>query len=174
VEEPFYRNHQERQSGEVLIMGSLAPSELPEALNGIEFGAVWRHELQGEFVAALLTPGLVQQGMVVAHIVNDQHHLSFCVAADLPKSFEKAEKGLGIEDIFLPLVPKLAVTYPNGPIVAHALTGGIVHDHRVLGLRGYPHATPGAMQLEVDLVQSPKVHRLILGQLTKFFYIPLV
>ena len=59
-EEPFHREHQEGQSGEVLVMGSLAPGELPETLNGIVLGAVGRHELQGELVAALLAPGLVQ------------------------------------------------------------------------------------------------------------------
>ena len=45
----------------------------------------------------------------------------------------------------------------------------MVQEHRVFALRWYPHTTPGAMLVEMDLIGRPQINLRIPRQFLEFF-----
>ncbi len=62
------------QFGEVSVMSSFSPRDLPNSLNGIEFRAVGRHELQRKSLMATQPPVSMKLGMVVSDVIDDEHN----------------------------------------------------------------------------------------------------
>lgn len=156
---------------EVAIMSSFSPNELPDPFDGIEFWAVGRHEFQRKTLPAFLAPCRVEPGVVVADVVNDEHHSPSRVRADAPQALEKSKESLAIELAFLPAVNELPVPEPDRPEVSDAFSGRVVKHDRVFDLRRYPHATPRTVLLKPHFVHSPQVHPPIPSQRVQFFYI---
>lgn len=107
--------------------------------------------------------------MVIPGVVDDHHHTSAGMAADAAQLLEKAPEGLGVELVLLTPIGELPVAQANGTEVSYRTTRRMVEYHRIFVFGRNPHAAPGPVLLKVDLVHSPQVNRLVLGQQTEFF-----
>jgi len=69
---------------------------------------------------------------------------------------KKLPAGEGIELIRLTPIDKLAVAQADGSVIAHALAGGRVKQHRVLGFGRDPHLTARTVLLKMHFGPWPK------------------
>ena len=60
------------QSREVSVVGAEPSSDLPDALDGIEFGTVRRQKIQHHPAPARLEPGAEEAGVMIRSVVHDQ------------------------------------------------------------------------------------------------------
>lgn len=160
------------QLGEVSVMSSFSPRDLPNSLDGVEFRAIGRHELQCKSPMAVQPPFSMKLSMVVSDVVDDQYNPPSRVRADLAQVFEEAEKCLPIELVRFSAIDELAIPDSHCSEISYALSCRMVKDDRVFHFFRNPHAAPGSMLFEPDLVQSPYVDLLILQESQQFFYIP--
>ena len=160
------------QLGEVSVMSSFSPRDLPNPLDGIEFRAVGRHEFQSKSPMAVQSPFSMKLSMVVSDIVDDQHNPPSRVRADLTQVFEEAKKCLPIELVRFAAINELAIPDSYCSEISYALSCRMVKDDRAFHFFRNPHAAPGSMLFEPDLVQSPDVNLLIFQESQQFFYIP--
>jgi hypothetical protein len=153
-------------------MQTLATGKLPDPLYRIQLGAVRRQEIQAELPLMRLPPLLMKTSMVIAGVVRDHHHLSAWTLAVAPQVLQKGPETDGIESIFYAAMEKTTIPQTNSTEVADALARGGMEQDRVTGFRRCQHPATGTVLLEMHLVRSPKVHRLILAQGLEFFYAP--
>lgn len=153
-------------------MSSFSSRDLPNPLNGIEFRAVGRHELQRKSLMASQSPFSMKLRMVVSDVVDDQHNPPARVRADLAQVFEKAEKCLSVELVCFSAIDELAISDSHCSEISHALSCRMMEYNRVFHIFRNPHAAPGSMLFEPDLVQGPDIDPFILQKSQQFFYIP--
>ena len=132
--------------------------EFPHPLAGIQFGTVRRQEIKGETLGSFLPPVSVQLGMVVFGVVGNDHYPSRRAGADGVKVFQELPTGHGVELARLASEEEFAVAHPDGPKVAHALAGGMMEQHRVLGFGRDPHPAARTVLLKVHFVHSPEIN----------------
>ena len=94
---------------EVPVVRGLPTREFPHSLDRIEFRTVGWEKLQREARLGFAAPVLVQSGMVVRGIVEDNNGPATSVTTDLAQVLEKREKGIAIELGYLPLEHKFSV-----------------------------------------------------------------
>jgi hypothetical protein len=153
-------------------MEATTSSEFPDAFDGVEFGAVGRDEVQAKASGADPAPGFVKSGVVVAGVVRDDDGAPVASACDRPELAEKGVTGGGVERALLAPEHEATVADSDGPEVLDALACRMVKEHGVPYLGGNPHATAGAVLLEVDLVHGPQVNGGVSGQGAEFFCAP--
>ena len=107
--------------------------------------------------------------MMVAGVVQNEDDLSSRSGADAMNLLEQLEEGFPIEGFILSLKRKLPVTQTYGSEIPRALSRGMMKENGVLQLRRNPHATGGAVKLEVHLVTHPYVAIRICKVRTQFF-----
>src|SRR5208282_5126539 len=133
--------------------------ELPDALRGVQFRTVGRQEVQAETFRRLLPPIAVQSGVVVSGVVSNHHHLSSRASAGGTKFFQELPAGHGVELARLTPEEELAVAEADRSLVAHALPGRLVKQHRVLGFGRDPQATARTVLLKMHFVHGPEINR---------------
>src|ERR1035437_1002727 len=160
------------QRREVLIVQAPAAKQFPHALDGIEFRAIGRQEVQAEVAGHFLPPRCVQLCMMVAGIVADDD-LPAGVAAEPLQFAQERPASLRIEHAFRPRHDQFAVRQAHRPEEADALARRRVLADRIGDLGRNPEATARAVLLEMHLIHRPEVHVVSSRQATKFFYAPL-
>jgi len=148
---------------------ALAACQLPYPFDGTQVRTVGWEELQRKTGAGTIPPVFVQVAMVVFGIVENNDDAAASVATGLAELLQEAEEGVGVEHGLLPLEHELAIPQSDGAKVSHALAGGVVQEHGILGFRRYPHPASGAVLLEVDFVGGPQINPRIPCQLPEFF-----
>lgn len=105
--------------------------------------------------------------MVVPGIVQHQHHTR--VAGAMPQ--QRLQKGLerhGIERLAHG-AHELAAAQTDRAKAGHRLAGWRMEQDGILDLGRHPHATPGAMLLEVAFVHAPEFNASASCQAMQFF-----
>jgi len=133
--------------------------EFPDALRGVQFRAVGRQEVQAETFRLLLPPVAVQSGVVISGVVGNHHRLSIRASAGGTKLFQELPAGQGVELAHLTSEEELAVAQADRSIIAHALPGGLVKQHGVLGFERDPHPTARTVLLKMHFVHGPEINR---------------
>src|SRR5271157_2060801 len=106
---------------------------------------------------------------MVLGVVRDHHHATAAADAGLVKLFHKFKKGQTVELVRLPAKLEAPIAQPHGAKISHAVPGGMMPQHRVLGFRRHPHPATGTVLLEVHFVGGPQVYRSIGHQRLEFF-----
>lgn len=160
------------QLGEVSVMGSFSPRDLPDSLNGIEFRAVGRHELQRKSLMTAQSPFSMKLSMVVSDVVDDQHNPPSRVRADSAQVFDELKECLPIELVGFSAIDEFTISDSHCSEIPYTLSCRMMEYNRVFHFFRNPHAASGSMLFESDLVQGPDVDPLILQKSQQFFYIP--
>ena len=147
------------QVREVPIVQASAACELPDALDRVQLRAVGREVIEREASCVLLPPNPVQTGMMVFRVVGNDHDPALAAGADGLQVLEKLPAGEGVELIRFTSIEKLAVAQADGSVIAHALAGGRVKQHRVFGFGRDPHLTARTVLLKMHFVHGPKINR---------------
>ena len=140
-------------------MKTESTSEFPHALRGIQVRTIRRQEVQHEAFSPLLSPVLVQSGMVVFRVVGNDHGSSSRADANPVKVFQELPAGRGVELACLPPEEESAVAQADRAKVTHALSGGMMEQDGVFDFRRHPHPAARAVLLKMDFVHRPKVNR---------------
>jgi hypothetical protein len=122
---------------------ALSPGKLPNPFDGVEVRRVWRQIVEDQSVCMLLPPASMQPGMMIAGIVGDHHDPARCGDGGAIEGLEKDQ---------------LVIAKSNDAKIAYAAAGGMMKQHRVLGLRRNPHPAARTMLLKMHLVDGPQVH----------------
>src|SRR5678815_1438804 len=85
---------------EVVIMQARAPNQFPNALDGVEFRAVGREEVQSKVTGYLLSPLGVKSGMMITRIVGDDHDSTIGAPAAAFKIAQEIPARLCVEHSF--------------------------------------------------------------------------
>jgi len=129
------------QAGKVAIVSCHASHQFPYPLYWVQFRAVGRKEIQQETLEALFPPRMVELGMVVASIVDDEHYLSSGMRTDRTQITNKEKEAFRIEFVGS-MEHELSISESYRPEEADALSGGVVIVNGVFDLPRHPHATP--------------------------------
>src|SRR5271170_7757102 len=78
-------------------MQAAASGQLPNAFDGIEFGAVGRQVIESEMVGPLLAPRLMKQGVMILGVVGDDDYSAASSQAGAAKAFEERKESHPIE-----------------------------------------------------------------------------
>src|SRR6516165_6442180 len=111
----------------------------------------------------------MEPSMVVLSIVRDHHHATATHEAGLVKLFHKFKKGQPVEPVPLPAKPEAPIAKSHGAKIPHAVSRGMMPQHRILGFWWYPHPASGTVLLKVHFVEGPQVDRGIRHQPLEFF-----
>ena len=139
-------------------MDTKATREFPDAFRRIQFRTVGRQEVQAETFGLLLPPLSVQSGVVISGVVGHHHHLSMRASAGGAKPLQELPAAQGVELARLTPEEEASVAQADRSIIAHALPGGRVKQHGVLGFGGDPHPAARTVLLKVHFVHGPKVN----------------
>ena len=140
-------------------MNTKPTREFPDALRRVQLRAVGRQEIQAETLRLLLSPIPVQSGVVIAGVVGNHYHLSIRVSAAGTQLLQEPPAGQGVELARLTPEEESAVAQADRSIVAHALAGGLVKQHGVLGLGRDPHPAARTVLLKMHFVHGPEINR---------------
>ena len=142
-------------------MNTKPTREFPDALRGVQFRTVGRQEIQAETFRRLLPPIAVQPGVVISGVVGNHYHLSIRACAGGTKLLQELPAGQSIELARLRPEEEAAVAQADRSIVAHALPGGLVKQHGVLGFGRNPHPAARTVLLKMHFVHGPEINRRI-------------
>ncbi|MFZ0451185.1 MAG: hypothetical protein WAL98_18260 [Desulfatiglandaceae bacterium] len=120
------------------------------------------------------------KGLALAFLIHTKHqgifsNDNYTAAAprtDFPKVFKERMECHGVEPSLLSLQNQFPVAQPYSTKVAPALSCGMVQQHRVLLLRGYPHQAARSISLKMDFIGRPEIDSLTHHELSKSFYMP--
>jgi hypothetical protein len=145
-------------------------SQLPNPLNGIELRTIGRQEVKTQTSPVVPQPGLQGSRMMVSGVIQNNHH--FLSRETVTKKMgQKYLKRLPVK-IFPLLRYQFPVSQTDGPKHPNRLMRWGLPEDGVFQLRGNPHHIPGAMLLEMALIQTPKIKVFSSQKLAKFFYMP--
>ena len=147
------------QMREVSIVQASAACKLPDAFDGVQLRAVGREVIEREASCVLLPPIPVQTGMMVFRVVGNNHDAAPASGTGGLQVPEELPAGEGVELIRFTSIEKLAVAQADGSVIAHALAGGRVKQHRVPGFGRDPHLTARTVLLKMHFVHGPKINR---------------
>jgi hypothetical protein len=114
----------------------------------------------------------VELGMMVSGIVYNDDYASTASRTGLPKAFEKRMGRHGVKLFLLSLENQFSIVQTDSSKIPHALTSGVVQQHRVLVLRRDPHQTTRSILLKMDFIARPQINLRIGGEPPEFFYMP--
>src|SRR5229473_813422 len=158
------------QCGEVAIVSSKAPSQLPHPLYRSQLRAVGRQEQQAQLSSmAMKEVGQESCVMIPSVVEHDDQAASGRLLAKQPP--EESPEGGGVEDGAHHSY-KLSGVQTDGPKAGHRLSGRRMPQDRVLDFGRYPHATAGAVLLEVTFIQTPQFDVGTMSQTPEFFLPP--
>lgn len=142
---------------EISIVEATPAREFPGALDGIEFRAISRKEVEGEVFGVLLSPLAVKPCLVVFRIIGNDHDASTGSGTGGPKVLEKLPAREGVE--FTRLAPKeeFAIPQADRAEIPDTPPCGIMKEHRVLGFGRHPHPATRTVLLKVHFVQGPEI-----------------
>ena len=145
-------------------------SQLPDPLNRIKLGAIRRQEIKTQDSPLIPQPGLQGSRMMVSGIIQNNHH--FLLRKTMTKKMgQKYLKRLPVK-----ILPLLGYQFPvlqtHGPKHPNGLMRRCMPKNGIFHLGWNPHNIPGAMLLEMALIQTPKIKVFSSQKLTKFFYMP--
>jgi hypothetical protein len=155
------------QLGEILIVQTLSPRQLPNSFNGIEFRTVGWQKVELEISPVQFPPSLMEPSMVIGSVIDNEHHAPTRAASRASQMLEKSEIGFLVEFPFLSLINQLTIMQSNGSEVTHTLASGMMPEDRIDDFRN-PHPAPRPKLLEMNFV-PPKVHSRIAPQHFQFF-----
>ena len=158
------------QFRKILVVETAAANQFPDPFDGIEFGAVRRQEVEGKMVGDFLAPPFVQTSVVVASIVDDHYNLSAAVSRDAFNPSVEPPAGASIEHPIRWRHDQFAILQAHSTKVTDALASRGMRADRVEDSRWNPHATAGAMLLEMHFIHSPQVNPRLSCQNAEFFY----
>jgi len=138
---------------EVPIVGRQPTSELPNPLDWIEFGTVWRQEHECKRLAVLVQPGLEHTGMVVLGVVQHQNE-ALAARAVFEQAHQKALEGFAIE-YRLECRDQFAGADVGRAEARHGFSRGRMQEDGILVFRRHLHTTTCAVLLEVAFVGTP-------------------
>lgn len=138
---------------EVPIVGRQPAGELPNPLDGIEFGTVWRQEHERNHLAVRVQPGLEQTGVVVLGVVQHQDK-ALATGTVFEQAHQEALEGLAVEYRFEG-GDQLAGADVGRAEARHGLPRGRMQEDGVFVFRRHPHTAAGAVLLEVAFVGTP-------------------
>ena len=156
------------QFRKITIMRTESPRQLPNALNGIEVGAVRRKEVELKSRTMIVKPGLKNSGMMESRIIHDQDHPTVRPGVT-QKQPQKSQECFSVEGRDRES-DEAAVGRTDGPENGHRLPGGGMKKHRIGVFRGNPHDTPRPVLLKVTFIGKPQINVLSSGQFSEFFY----
>ncbi len=136
-------------------MNASSPDQAPDPLYGVQFGTIRRQKIEGKALPLLISPLLVQLGMMISGIIRDYHYPAAGFSAGAPELLEEAQERLGIKAVFLPQKDEFTIAQAHRPEIADTAMGWIMQDYRVSSLRWHPHATARTVLLETDFVHGP-------------------
>jgi hypothetical protein len=110
----------------------------------------------------VLSPFFVKPSVMVSGVVRNDHDAASGPDTSAAQHLQEGEEGHGVESTGLPRKTKLSIAQPHGAKVSYAASRRMMQQHRVLGFRRHPHATPGAVLLEMHFIRGPQVYRVIL------------
>ena len=145
-------------------------SQLPNPLNRIELRTIRRQEVKTQQSSLIPQPGLQGSRMMISGIIQNNHHflLGVTVTKKMPQEYLKR--------LAVKILPLLGYQFPvlqtDGPKHPYRLMRGCMPKNRIFHFRWNPHDVPGAMLLEMALIQTPKIKIFSSQKLTKFFYMP--
>jgi len=103
----------------------------------------------------LVSPFLMDFGMVISGIINNYHYSAARFSAFQPEVPKEAQERLGIKTCFLSLEDEFTIAQTHRPKVADATMSRMMQDYRVPILWRHPHATARTVLLETDFVHGP-------------------
>lgn len=161
------------QGREVLIMEATTTDQFPNPLDGIELRTVRRQKVQPEAIGDRGPPGFVQDRVVIAGVVADDHHLATGAASDTLKFAQEVPTSLRIEPAFGPRHDQFTVPQAHRAKEADTLARGGMAADRIMNLGRHPKTTARTVLLEMHFIHRPQIDVDASGQLPEFFYAPL-
>src|SRR5271154_3058343 len=158
------------QRGEVAVVSSKAPSQLPHSLDRSQLRAVGRQEQQAQ-LSSMAMKKVDQEScvMITSVVEHDDHAASGRLLAKQP-SEESPERG-GVEDrAHHPY--ELPGIRSDGTKAGHRLSSWRVPQDRILDFGRHPHAAAGTVLLEVAFIQTPQFDVGTASQTSEFFLLP--
>ena len=129
--------------------------QFPDALDGIQIRTVGRKVVQPKVWYLGISPGFVHFRMMIRGVVTDDHDALAFLLAPLLKELQEIPETLPVKSIGLSRINKLTIAQAHGSKVSYTPSSGVVQDDRVPVFGWHPHAAPGAVLLEMNLVQCP-------------------
>lgn len=158
------------QRGEVAVVSSQAPSQLPHPLDRSQLRAVGRQEQQAQLSSvAMQEVGQKPCVMISSIVEHDTHAASGCLLAQ--QAPEESPEGGRVEEGAHHSY-ELSGVQTDGPKTGHGFSGGRMPQDRVLDFWRYPHSTAGTVLLEVTFIQTPQLDVGTTSQTAKFFLLP--
>jgi hypothetical protein len=93
VELRFHSGNHGVEVWKISIVQATAPSQFPNALDRIQLRAVGRQIVQCKVCGVLLSPLLVQSGMMISRVVSDDNHSAPGSDAGVAKAFHERKEG---------------------------------------------------------------------------------
>jgi len=110
--------------------------------------------------------------MMVSGIVYNDNDTPPASRTGLSEPFEKHMERHSVKPLFLPLENQFSIAQTDSPEIAHALTGGMMQQYRVLFLRRDPHQTTRSILLKMNFIDRPQIDSWIGCEPSEFFYMP--
>jgi hypothetical protein len=110
----------------VAVVETPSPSQLPDALDGVEFWAIGRKKVQGEASLVSFPPLSVETGMVIGGVVGDDDRPATGSPSSLTKLLQEGLARDGVKAALLAAVDEAPVAKPDGTEVLDALPGRLV------------------------------------------------
>jgi len=140
---------------EVLIVQAAAANQFPDPLDGIEFRAVGRQEMEAKMTGDLLPPCFMKVGVMIARVIADDDNLAVLARGKALEFAEELPAGGGIEHSLGLRHQQLSIGKTNRAKEADAFTRRGVAANRIANLRRHPQAAARAMLLEMHLIHGP-------------------
>lgn len=140
-------------------MDAKPTGQFPDALGGIQLRTVGRQEIQAEALGFLLSPVLVQPGVMILGVVGNYHRPSRPTRAGGTELLQELPAGQGVELSALGPEEEAPITQADRSLVTHALAVGRVKQYGVPDFGRDPHLTARTVLLKMHFVHSPKVNR---------------
>jgi len=139
----------------VLIVQAAATNQFPYPLDGIEFGAVGRQEMEAEMTGDPLPPRFMEIGVVIARIIADDDNLAVLARGEALEFAEELPAGSRIEHSLGLRHHQFSVGKTNRTKEADAFARRGVATNRIANLRRHPQAAARAVLLEMHLIHGP-------------------
>lgn len=162
------------QVREVLIVETTAADQFPDPFDRIELRTVRGQKMQPEVLGHLGPPGFVQDSVVIASVVTDDHRFAAGAASETLEFLQEVPASLRIEPAFRARHDQFAVPQAHRAKEADAFARGCVAADRVVHLGRHPETTARTVLLEVHFIHGPEIDLDVSRQLPEFFYAPLV
>ena len=162
------RGDHRSQGCEIAVMKTAPPGQLPNPFDRIEFRAVGRQKMQGEVANHCASPSFMKVGMVIASIVDDDHHFPAWTAVALQFPVE-VPAGAGVKRAIGPGHDQFAVLEAHGAEKADALSRRSMQTNRIVHFGRHPHAAARAVLLKVNFIHGPQINVVPSRQCAEFF-----